>query len=87
VATDRVSSDVPLPANWPSNVKSLILQVISLARLAIIHSRSWAANSVNARVRLQEQLEQVRNEVSLLQDEIRIKDARMSRLYASLRPH
>jgi len=87
VAVDPASSDVLLPANWPSNVKSLILQVISLAHLAIIHSRSWAANSVNSRVRLQGKLERSQNEVSSLQEELRIKDARMGRLDASRRPH
>ena len=57
MAIDPVQSDVPLPANWATSVKSAILNAISLARLAIIHSRSWAANSVNARVRLQAKLE------------------------------
>ena len=87
MAADPDSCDVPLPSNWPSSVKSTILQVISLARLAIICSRSWAASSVNARVRLQASLEQARNEASMLQDELRIKDARMGHLDPARRPH
>jgi putative transposase len=87
VAADPALNDVLLPKNWPANVKSAILQVISLAHMAIIYSRSWAANSVNARVRLQGKLERSENEVSSLQDELRIKDARMARLAAPRRPH
>ena len=84
---DPASSDVPLPKNWPASVKSLILQVISLAHLAIIYSRSWAANSVNARIRLQGKLERSQNEVSSLQEELRIKDARMGASGCPRRPH
>ena len=87
MATETSFSDVPLPRSWPTCVKSAILQVISLAHLAIIYSRSWAANSPIARVRLQGKLERSRNEVSLLQEEIRIKDARMGHLDAHRRPH
>jgi hypothetical protein len=67
VAIDSSLDEVPLPSSWPRRVKSSILQVISLAHLAIIHSRGWAANSVNARVRLQGKLERSRNEISQLQ--------------------
>ncbi|MCZ6793125.1 MAG: DDE-type integrase/transposase/recombinase, partial [Planctomycetota bacterium] len=87
MATETSSDNVPLPRDWPARVKSAILQVISLANLAIIYSRSWAANSVNARARLQAKLEQSGNDVSLLQEEIRIKDARMAHLDAHRRPH
>ena len=87
MSDDPASSDVPLPASWPPNVKSLILQVISLARLAIIYSRSWASDSVSSRVRLEASLDRSRNEVSLLQEEIRLKDARMAHLDARRRPH
>jgi putative transposase len=87
VARDPLSNDVSLPRNWPSNVKSLILQVISLARLTIIYSRSWASDSVSSRVRFQAGLERSRNEVASLQEELRLKDARMGRVDASRRPH
>ena len=87
MATETSTDDVPLPRNWPACVKSSIIQVISLARLAIIYTRSWASDSVNSRVRLQASLERALNEVSMLQDELRLKDARMSRLDASRRPH
>ena len=45
-------SDIPLPKVWPKQVKSIILNVISLAHWSLIYSRSWAANSPIQRVRL-----------------------------------
>ena len=49
---DQTSPDVPLPSGWAQNVKSAVLHVISLAHFAIVAARGWAANSINARVRL-----------------------------------
>lgn len=40
MAPDAHPNDVPLPKNWPANIRSLILQLISLARFAIIYSRN-----------------------------------------------
>jgi transposase InsO family protein len=63
------------------------LHVISLAHLSIIYARGWAANSWNARVRLQAQLEEAQTENGQLREELRIKDARMSSLEPHRRPH
>jgi hypothetical protein len=41
-----------MPSGWASNVKSAVLHVISLAQYAMVTARGWAANSLNARVRL-----------------------------------
>ncbi len=73
-------TDVPLPKDWPKHVQAAILHVIGLAHNGIVHSRSWCANSRIARVRLRSQLEQAENEISLLKEELRIKDDRMARL-------
>jgi len=46
---------IPLPSGWAKNVKNVktaVLHVISLAQYAIVTARGWAANSINARVRL-----------------------------------
>ena len=43
---------IPLPKSWPTHVRAAILHVIALAQFATAHTRSWAANSVNARIRL-----------------------------------
>ncbi len=44
--------DIPLSSGWDRDVTSAILHVISLAYYAIAAARGWAANSINARVRL-----------------------------------
>jgi len=78
---------VDLPRTWPTFVKSALLQAISLAHLAIVHARSWAANSINARVRLAARLEQAQAEIAMLREEMRIKDARMGLIPPQRRPH
>ena len=78
---------IPLPQTWPESVKSAVLHVISLAQFAAAHTRGWAANSVNARVRLKAENDRLQQEVQLLREEIRIKDARMEQVPAARRPH
>ena len=80
-------SDIPLPKSWPTMVKSAVLQVISLAHYIMIYTRSWCANSRIARLRLKAKLELSDQEVALLTEELRIKDARTSRIPAHQRPH
>ena len=78
---------IPLPKAWPLRVRSAVIHTISLSRTSLIHTRSWAANHFNARIRLKEEDERLRNEISLLQEESRIKDARMGQTPAQRRPH
>ncbi|MFC1610369.1 transposase [Myxococcota bacterium] len=80
-------ADIPLPKTWPEHARSAIIHVISLAHAAIVCARGWAANSSIARVRLRGQLEKARAEISLLTEELRIKDARMASLDPRRRPH
>jgi hypothetical protein len=80
------SPAMPLPKRWPKQVKLAILHVISLAHWALIQSRSWAADSPLQRVRLAGQLDQARNEIALLREELRIKDVRMARIPPHQRP-
>jgi len=49
--------------------------------------RGWAANSIDARVRLKAQRDRLRQEVAHLREEIRIKDLRMGRIPPHRRPH
>ena len=84
---DRGILDIPLPTGWPKNVKSAVLHVISLAHYAIVAARGWAANSINARVRLTVDSDQLKQEIALLREEIRIKDARMAKIAPRHRPH
>jgi hypothetical protein len=59
-----------LPDNWPKPVRSAILHASSLAHAAIIHTRSWCANSSIARVRLAGQSDQAKHEIALLREEL-----------------
>ena len=64
-----------------------MLRAISLAHLVIIYARGWAANSRNARIRLAAELKEAKDEISRLQEEIRIKDCRMAKIDPQCRPH
>ncbi len=77
----------PLPKSWPQSVKTAVLHVIALAHVAIVHSRSIVVNSPNARMRLAGDLQGAFDEISLLEEELRIKDARMTMIDPHRRPH
>jgi transposase InsO family protein len=76
-----------LPRSWPSKVRSAMLHVVSLAQYAVISTRSWAADSSNARVRLKAENHRLQEEVAKLRAEMGIKDARMKSLSPSRRPY
>jgi len=79
--------DIPLPSQWANTVKAAVLHVISLAQYAIVAARGWAANSFNARVRLAAENDRLIQEVDLLREELRIKDARLSKIDPRRRPY
>ncbi len=81
------TKSIPLPQNWPLRVKSALLHVISLAQFATAYAQGWAANSVNARMRLKARAGQFEQEAARLREETRIKDARMRSIPAHRRPH
>jgi len=81
------SPEIPLPKGWHRTLKSAILRVISLARCAMVYTRGWAANSVNQRVRLKAELDQTKQELALVREEMRIKDCRMETIPPRRRPH
>ena len=78
---------IPLPKRWSRRVRSAVIHAISLAHFSLTSTRSWAANSWNARIRLSAENDRLRQELALLQEEVRIKDARMLRIPAPRRPH
>ena len=84
---DQSFPDIPLPSGWPNNVKSAVLHVISLTHYAIASARGWAANSINARVRLAADNDRLNQDSQLLREELRIKDARIAKLNPRRRPH
>ena len=83
----RIPCRIPLPRGWPQAVKSTMLHVISLAQYALAYTRSWALNSQVARVRSKAESDQLRQHAALLAEELRVKDARMMRMPAQMRPH
>jgi len=58
-----------------------------MANIVSTVARSCAEHHFNARVRLQAENDRLRAEISLLNEALRIKDARMERLLAQRRPH
>ena len=87
MSTNQVAPKIPLPKGWKQHVCSAVLHVISLAQYSTVYTRSWAANSSNSRVRLKAELDRVDQELALLQEEMRIKDARTERIDPHRRPH
>ena len=78
---------IPLPAGWSQHARSAMLHVISLAQFALAYTRGWAVNSQVSRVRLKTENDRLNQEVALLTEEIRIKDARMRLIAAQRRRH
>jgi len=74
---NRSRPRISLPKQWPDHVRSGVLHAISLTRFSLTFTRSWAANSVNARIRLTQENDRLRQELALLREEMRIKDSRM----------
>jgi transposase InsO family protein len=77
---------IPLPKNWRGHVKSAVLHAISLAHFSIVHARGMATGHIRRCVRLMAQNKRLREECTLLREEIRIKDARMDRIAPHRRP-
>ena len=78
---------IALPKGWQSCVRSAVLHAIALAHYAIVYARAWAADSINARVRLSAENDQLQEECALLHEELRIKDTRIAQIAPQRRPH
>src|SRR5437867_4481786 len=81
-----LSHSLPLPRGWPRRVRSAVVQVISLARTNLALAQGWASES-NRQLRRRAEGDRLRQEIQILREEIRIKDARMEQLEAHRRPH
>ena len=81
------SHPLPLPRGWPRHVRSAVVQVISLAGASMATTRGWAADSMNTSLRRRAEVDRLEQEVRLLREEMRIKDARMQHLDPQKRPH
>ncbi len=56
---------IPLPKGRPHRGRSAVIQVISLAHFCLTTTRSWAAHSWNARIRLKQDKDRLRQDVAL----------------------
>ncbi|MCZ6689538.1 MAG: DDE-type integrase/transposase/recombinase [Planctomycetota bacterium] len=77
----------PIPRGWNRHVKSSVLHVLSLSYFCFSTIRGWASRSRSMQVRLRTEIEDLKREIGLLLEEVRIKDARMSRIDSRRRPH
>jgi len=87
MSTNKKAPRIPLPKGWKQHVRSAVLHVISVAQYATVYTRSWAADNADSRVRLKAELDRANQEIGLLREEMRIKDARMARIDPHRRPH
>ena len=78
---------ISLPQGWTQSVRSAVLQVISLAHYASTRACGQAAVSVSPFLRLKVENQRLRQKLLQLQEEARIKDARMALLPPQRRPH
>jgi len=81
------SRSVPLPKDWPANVRSALVCAVGLAHAAITVARGWAVNSRIARVRLAGENDLLKTEVALLNRELDLLRARFERIPPKNRPH
>ena len=71
--TNPQPPQIHLPKGWQDCVQSAVLHAIALAHYAIVFARAWAADSINARVRLSAENDRLQEECALLREELRIK--------------
>jgi transcriptional regulator with XRE-family HTH domain len=76
-----------LPKSWNHSVRSAVLHTISLAHYASTQAYGKAAVSISPFLRMKAENQRLRQKVAQLQEEIRIKDARMTLLLPQRRPH
>lgn len=76
-----------LPRGWPRGLRSAAVHAVSIAELALTTALGWAAQSLNPRLHLRAEIERLQQEIQLLREEIRIKDARMQHIEAQKRPN
>ena len=71
---------LPVPRRWTSRVRSAAVQAISLAQFALGSARGAATERCKTPARDKAEADRLRQEIALLREEIRIKDARMERI-------
>ena len=75
---------ISLPRSWTRHTKSAIVQILALSHFAFTAMVARAAKN-RSHVRLQAATDRLKHELVLLQEELRIKDARMERVPTAAR--
>jgi transposase InsO family protein len=76
-----------LPRQWPERVRSAVIHTISLAQLALTAARAAASRRERTRARRVCEIDRLRQELNVLREEMRLKDARMARIPGHRRPY
>jgi transposase InsO family protein len=77
---------IPLPRGWPRRVKAALLHAVGLERLALLDVRASFENSPDPRALMVAEIDRLRELVTVRDEEIRIKDARLSAIPSPRRP-
>jgi hypothetical protein len=78
---------IPLPRGWRRLTKSAIVQPLALSHYAFTIMLARANNDRSRSTRRRAKIDRLNQELALLQEEMRIKDARMERVPPHRRPH
>lgn len=79
--------DLPLPRSWPEHIRLALVHAVSLANVVMTSALARLATSKSAKTRAEGALQRARLQIAALEEELRIKDARMAKLAAKRRPH
>ena len=80
-------SRIPLPRGWRRHTKAAVVQILALSHFTFTAMVARAAKSRSRRARLLAEIDHLSHELALLQEELRIKNARMARVPPHRRPH
>jgi hypothetical protein len=78
---------LPLPRQWNRRVRSAVLHAISLAQFALTAARAQASGHHRIHTSRSSEIDRLRQELNLLREEMRLKDARMQRIPGHRRPY
>jgi len=80
---DELDFDVPLPRGWGDSVRSSVLNIVVLVRIATLAAREFLMREGDL---LHAKLFRLESEVAMLREELRIAGARMRRVDPRRRP-
>lgn len=78
---------LPVPRQWSRHIKSAFIHTISLASATFTSTCALASKRKLVATRMKAELAQAYQEISLLRQELEIKDERFKRIPAQRRPY